>query len=126
MNVNATLEAGTQLAKRCQPGMSALNHPPMPSEPVIALNAPAGDTVPDTAALEVSAAPGEVVALVCVQLAGPAAQPAWLATNSREGIDQFLEDHRIMPVGTGDAKHQRDALAVRNQGDRTKVGANKI
>jgi len=114
MNVNATLEAGTQLAKRCQPGMSALDDPPIASEPVIALNASAGDAVSNTAALEVNAALCEVIALVRMQLVGPAARPAWLATHSRQGIDQLLEDHRIMPVGPGNAEHQRDALAVRD------------
>lgn len=48
----------------CQPGMGAFDHPPMASEPVIALNAPAGDTVLNAAALEVSTAPGEVITLV--------------------------------------------------------------
>lgn len=105
MNVDAALKAGTQLAEGCQPSVSAFNHPPMPPEPVIALDAPTGDTILNTAALEVSAAPCEVVALVRMQLAGPAVRPAWLAAHGRQGIDQRLEDHRVMAVdarsGTG-------------------------
>lgn len=115
MNVDAALEAGTQLAEGCQPGMGAFDYPPIASEPVIALDAPAGDTVLNTAALEVSTAPGEVITLVRMQLTGPATRPAWLATHGRQGIHQCLEDHRIMAIGSGDAKHQRDALSVRDQ-----------
>lgn len=99
----------------CQPGMGAFDHPPMASEPVIALNAPAGDTVLNAAALEVSTAPGEVITLVRMQLARPAPRPAWLAAHGRQSIHQRLEDHRIMAVGPGDAEHHRDALAVRDQ-----------
>ena len=114
MNVDAALEAGTQLAEGCQPRVSALNHPAVASESVIALNTSAGNTILDNAALKVRAAAGEVVALVRMQLGGPSARPAWLAAHGRQGVYQLLEDHRIMAVGSGDAEHQRDALAVRD------------
>lgn len=84
MNVDAALEAGTQLAEGCQPGMGAFDYPPMASETVIALDAPAGDTVLNTAALEVSTAPGEVITLVRMQLTGPATRP----TNCRSASFQ--------------------------------------
>lgn len=115
MNVDATLEAGTQLAKGSQPGMSALDHPAMASEAVIALDAPTSDTVFNAATLEVRTASGEVVALVRMQLGGPAARPAWLASDRRQGIDQLFEDHRIVAIGPGHAEHQWDALAVRDE-----------
>ena len=44
-----------------------------------------GDTVLDTAALQVGATPRKVVALVCMQLGRPAARPAWLAAHGRQG-----------------------------------------
>ena len=115
MNVNAALKAGTQLAEGCQPSVGALNYPPMASESVIALDASAGDTILNTAALEVSATPGEVVALVRMQLGRPSARPARLAAHGSQGVYQLLENHRIMAVGPGDAEHQRDALAVRDE-----------
>jgi hypothetical protein len=115
MNINAALKAGTQLAKGGQPRVRALNHPAVPPKSVIALDASAGDTVPNTETLEVRAAPGEVIALVCMQLGGPAPRPARLAAHARQGVDQLLKDHRIMAIGPGDAKHQWDALAVRDE-----------
>lgn len=115
MNVDATLESGTQLAKGSQPGVSALDHPAVAPEPIIALDALAGDAILDASALEMSTASRVVVTLVRVQFLGPPARPASLATYRRQGVDQFLEDHGIVTVGPGDAEDQRDALAVRDE-----------
>jgi len=115
MNIDASLEASAQLTQGAQPGVRALDHPAVVPEPIIALGASAGDTILDAPALEVSTASCKVVALVCMQFLGPPARPAPLATDGRQGVDQLLEDHRVMPVGTGDAKDQRDALAVRGE-----------
>ena len=114
MNVDVALEAGAQLAKGRQPGMGALDDPAVAPEPVIALDALAGDAILDASAFEVGTAPRVVIALVCMQLLGPAARPAALATHRWQCVNQFLEHHRVMAVGPGDAKDQRDALAVRD------------
>lgn len=113
MNVDAALEAGAQLAKGRQPSMRTLNHPAMAPEPIIALDSSAGNTILNATAFKVSAAPSEVVALVRMQLLGPLARPAALAAHRWQCINQILEHHRVMAVGPGDAKDQRDALAVR-------------
>jgi len=115
MNVDATLEAGAQLPEGSQPGVSALDHPAVAPEPIIALDASAGDAIFDASALEVSTASRVVVTLVRMQFTGPPARPAPLATHRRQGVDQFLEDHRIVTVGPSDAEDQRDALAVRDE-----------
>lgn len=114
MNVNATLEASAQLAEGGQPGMGALNDPAMAAQAVIALDPLAGDAILDACAFEVSTASRVVVALVRMQFSRPSTRPASLATYRRQGIDQLLEDHRVMPVGPGDAEHHRDALSVRD------------
>ena len=114
MNIDAALESGAQLAQGCQPGVSALDHPAVTSEPVIALNASAGDAILDTSALEMGATSREVVALVCMQLARPPARSARLAAYGRQCIYQLLEDHRIVTIGASDAKDQRDTLGVRD------------
>lgn len=112
MNVDATLEAGTQLAEGSQPGVRALHHPTVATEPIIALDALAGDTILDASALEVSMASRVVVTLVRMQFTGPATRPSPLAAHRRQGVDEFVEDHRIVTVGPSDAEDQRDALAV--------------
>ena len=47
--------------------------------------------------------------------ASDAAGLACLASNRRQGIDQRLEDHRIVAMDPCDAEHQRDALAIRDE-----------
>ena len=115
MNVDATLEAGAQLAEGSQPGVSALDHPALAPEPIIVFDASAGDAILDPAAFEMGTASRVVVTLVRMQFPGPSTQPAPLATHRRQGVDQLLEDHRIVAIGPGDAEDQRDALAVRDE-----------
>ena len=115
MNVNAPLKASAQLAEGCEPGVCALNNPAVAPKPIIALDAFAGYAVLDTAAFEMGTAPRVVISLVCMQLTGPAARSAWLAAHRWQGVNQLIEDHRIVTVGSGDAKDQRDALAVRDE-----------
>lgn len=115
MNVDATLEAITQLAECGQPGVRALYDPAMSSESVVALDTSAGNTVLDAPTLEMGATARKVVALVRVQFAGPATRPAALACNRRQGINQLVEHHRVMTIGPGDAEHHRDALAIRDE-----------
>ena len=112
MSLDAALEAHTQLAECCQPSMRSLNHPAVTPEPVIALDAPAGNAILNAMALEMVAAALEIVALVGVQPFRPAFWPARQAPDSRQVVDELLEDHRVMPVGACDAEHQRDARSV--------------
>jgi len=112
MNVNATLEASAQLAEGCEPRVRALDDPAVATKPVIAFDAFASNAVSNTAAFEMSTAPPVVVSLVRMQLAGPAARSTWFAAHRRQGVNQLIEHHRIVTVGSGDAEHQRDALAV--------------
>lgn len=114
MNVNAAFKASAQLAERGQPGMGTLNDPAMASQPVVALNASASDPTLNASSPEMRPAAGKVIAFVRVQSPGPSTWPTSLAAYRRQGIDQRLEDHRVMPVGPGDAEHHRDTLGVRD------------
>lgn len=115
MNVDAPLEASAQLAEGGQPGVCALDDPAMAPKSVVALNAFAGDAVLDATSLEVRVASRVVVTLVRMQLAGPATWPATLARHRWQGVDQLVENYRVMPIGPGNAEHHRDALAVRDE-----------
>lgn len=114
MGLNGSFEANSQLAEGSQPSMRALDYPSVTPEPIVALDASSSDAVLDAAALEVVSAACKVVAFVSVQLVRPAARPAAPAAYTRQRIDQFFEDHRVMSVGPGDAEDQRNALAVRD------------
>lgn len=98
MNVDSALKASTQLAEGSQPGMRALDHPAMVPKPVVALDATASNACRDAQLAQVSAAAREVVALVRMQFAWPAARPAALSSHVWQGIYQLLEHHRVMAV----------------------------
>ena len=94
--------------------MCALDHPPMLSQSVVALDTPARNPILDAAELEMLSAPCEVVALVGMQPVRPATRPATRAGNRRQGIDQLFEDYGVVTIGPGHAEHQRDTLSVRD------------
>lgn len=64
MNVDAALEASTQLAEGSQPGVRVLDHQAMTPEPVIALDTTPGNTRRDAQLAQVGAATRKVIALV--------------------------------------------------------------
>ena len=97
MNVDTTLEARTQRAEGSQSGVSALDHPAVAPQMVMALNALSSDPILDPAAPEASAVSHMVGAFVCTLLAWSPARPCTLVGLSWEGVDQFLEDHRTGP-----------------------------
>jgi hypothetical protein len=115
MSMDAALEANAQLAESGKPGMCTLDDPSMTAEPIVALDASACNPVLDAAQLEMLSAARVVIPFVGMQLVRPAARPAALACNRRQRVDQFFEDHRVMPVGSGDTEHQRDTLPVRDE-----------
>jgi hypothetical protein len=51
MNVEAPLETNAQFAEACEPGMRALDHPAMPSEPLLAFHTATGNACRDTTLL---------------------------------------------------------------------------
>lgn len=115
MDIDSAFEADAQLAHTCEPGVRALHDPAMTPQAVVALDSLASDARRDAPFLEVMAAAVDIIGLVSVQLAWPAPRAPRLAPDRRQGIDQFLEHHRVVPVGSGDAKRQGKAIAVDDQ-----------
>ncbi len=115
MDIDAALESNAQLAHAREPGMSALHHPAMSPEPVVALESFASDTSGDPSLFEMRAAALDVVGLVGMQFVRPASWASRLAGDRRQGLDQLLEDHRVMSVGSGDAERQGNAVAIGDQ-----------
>ncbi len=83
MGFDVTFEAYAQLAEGSEPGMGSLDHPAMLAQPVVALDAPSGDSVFDATPLEVLVASRVVVAFVCVQFVRPAQRSATHTGNRR-------------------------------------------
>jgi len=108
MDIDSTFESDAQFAHACEPRVSALHDPAMAPQPVVALDPLARDAWRDAPLLEVMVATVDVVGLVSVQLAWPTSWPPWLAGDRRQGIDQFLQDHRVVPVGSGSRRTPRE------------------
>ncbi|QNH26129.1 hypothetical protein G4Q83_17185 [Xanthomonas theicola] len=66
MDIDPALEANVQLAHRGEPGMGAIEHPALASQPVVARDARG-----DAAVLEMAAAAVDVIGRVGVPLAWP-------------------------------------------------------
>lgn len=108
-------EADAQLPHACEPGMGAFEDPAMTAQAVVALDPVACNPRTDAALFEEGATPLDVVGLVGMQLAGPASRTAWFSADVRQGVDQLLKHHRVVPIGAGDADRQGDAVAVDDQ-----------
>lgn len=115
MDIDPAFETDAQLAHAREPSMSALDYPTIASQPIVAFYPLAGDTRGDTSLVEVIAAAVDVVGLVGVQLARPALRTPRLASDRGQCINQLLEYHRVVPVGSGDTERQGNAVAVGDQ-----------
>ncbi len=112
MNVETPFETNAQFAETGKPGMRALDHPAMPSEPLAAFHTATGDTCRDAAPLQVTPTACKVIALVRMQLVRAFARLAIQSRHSRNGIERGLEGHRVVAVGTRDRDGQRNAARV--------------
>ncbi|MDR8737388.1 hypothetical protein FEP94_04140 [Burkholderia pseudomultivorans] len=112
MNVETSLEANAQFAEAGKPGVRALDHPAMPSQPFLAFYSAPGNARRDPSLFQVLPAAGKVVALVRMQFVRAFAGLAAQARYRRYRINRALECHRIMPVGAGDRDRQGNAPGV--------------
>lgn len=112
LNIESALESNTKFSETRKPCMHALDDPSMSPEPLTAFHVAAGDTGLDATLLQITPAAGEVLALVCMQLARTFAGLVAQARHRRDGIKRGLECHRIVSVGARDRNSQRDAACV--------------
>ena len=117
-DVRAALVADLQPPVACQPRQRPLDHVPVAAQPSRGLDAAAGDPRGDTASAQRPPAARVVVAIVQVELGGPPAgptRPALRPLDRRDGINQLLQQQRIMGVGGRQADRQRGPIAVDQQ-----------
>src|SRR4051812_1218095 len=89
---DAPLVSDRQPPELGQPGERALDDPPMAAKPITTLDAAPCDAALDVAPAARRAAAAVVVALVGVQLGGPAPRPAAGAAQWRDRIEQCVEE----------------------------------
>jgi len=99
------LVADGEAAIARNPGQRALDHPAMSPEVPRVLDAPARDAVGDAARGERGAAGRVVVALVGVHFRGAA------RCRLRRRVERRREGGAVVPVGPGQSRREREALA---------------
>jgi hypothetical protein len=114
VDVLATLVAGGEPAELVEPRERAFDHPPMTPEAVLRLDPLARDPGLDPAPAEELPAAGNVVGLVGMQRGRAFARPTTRLLDRGDGVDQVLEDDRLVAVGAGDEAGERGAAPVRN------------
>ena len=112
MDISPSLVANGQPAKARQPRQRALNHPTMPAQLVLALDALARNPHLDPALGQRLPAARDVVGLVGMQLGRTLARAAAWPLDRDDGIEQVLEHPRIMGVGARQPEREGDAAAL--------------
>ena len=120
VDVVAALVAGDEAAEAAEPGVGPLDLPAVPAEAVARLDAAPGETRDDPAPAAVVPAAAVVVALVAVQLAGPAARPSRLAAYRRHRVEHGAEFDRVVAVGRAERQAEWRAPPI---DDETALGA---
>lgn len=114
MDIDSAFESDAQLAHACEPRVRASTTQrwrPSRSLPSI----PCERAWRDAPLLEVMTATFDIVGLISLQLAWPTLRASWLAGDRRQGIDQFLEVRRVVPVGSSHAERRGNAIAADDQ-----------
>ena len=112
MDIGASLVADRQPPEATQPGQRALDDPAVPSQALAGVDALARDAHPDMAMPQGGATAGDIVGLIRVEFGGTSAALSAGTLDGRNGIEQLLEDHRLVPVSAGQERGERDAGPV--------------
>ncbi|SMG61197.1 hypothetical protein SAMN06265784_12018 [Paraburkholderia susongensis] len=115
MNVETPLETNAQFAETGKPGVRALDHPAMPSQPFLAFYSAPGNARRNPSLFQVPPAAGKVRTLVRMQFVRAFAGLALQTWHHRYRIGRALKGYRVMPVGTRDRDRQGNAPGIYNE-----------
>src|SRR5689334_23912865 len=108
-DVDAPLVADSDAAEAGEPRQGALDLPAVPAEAFAGLDAAPGDAGHDRPAAQSTAAPGEILAFVGMQLGRPAAWSSGALADGRDGVHRVLQLPAVVDVGRGQGHGERDA-----------------
>jgi hypothetical protein len=95
-----------------EPSQRALDHPPVATQALGALDTSAGDAGLDAPRAAGTTAPIVVVPFVGVQLGGTLAGPSGALPDRRHGVEQRLEEPAVVDVRGAEEQRERDAAGV--------------
>ena len=112
MDVVATLIADIEPAEVGEPRERPFRHPAMPAQRLAALDALAGDTDLDMAAVQCGTAGALIVRLVGMEFGGPlAGSPSW-PLDRRTVVEQALQERGVGAMGATQTQRERTACAL--------------
>src|SRR5579875_1668097 len=115
MDVGPSFIADLEAPVAMQPGDEALDHPAMPTQPILRFDRDPGNPVLDAATTQKGMATRVVEGLIGLQLLGPFAALAARGARRRDRVHHVLEDDRLLATGAGDPADQGEAVALGQQ-----------
>src|SRR5688572_17578816 len=115
VDVVASLIADREPAVLRKPGQCALHHPPVSPQLLAALYALSCYVALYPAPPQGSLALLIIVSFVAMQLIGTFPQPTSRTFDGLYGVDELLEDHRVVDVCCAEHYRQWDAPSIRNK-----------
>jgi hypothetical protein len=113
VDVRTSLVAHGQPTEAIEPSVRALHHPPVPAQPLAALDAAACDARYNPTRPALVSARFSVVGFVSVQLVRPLSRPApSTVAHGWDGIEGRCHHHAVVPVGPAQAKSERRTARV--------------
>lgn len=112
MDIEPSLESDPQLCEPSKPRVGALDNPAVFAKPLTAFDTSSCNSAQDPFGLQVGPAAAIVITLVRMQFPWALARPAHQTSERRDGVNAWLEQHGVMPVGPTDQHHQRNTTSV--------------
>src|SRR5829696_9340955 len=108
MDIRSPLIAHAQAAEVIEPGQRALDDPAMAAQADAGVDALAGNAHPNVAPGQRLPAARIVIALVGMKLVRPLAPLTRRRLDGRDGIQEVLEQHRVVPLGAAQERGERE------------------
>jgi hypothetical protein len=112
VDVLSSLVSDGQAAEAIDPGECALDDPAVTAEPILALDAAAGDAGLDVAPAAVTPAACVIRGFVRVQFLRSATGATALAAEWWHRVENLCEGNTVVGIGAGQNKGERDATPI--------------
>ena len=112
MDVLSSFVSDGQTAEAIDPGEGAFDDPAVTAEPILALDAAAGDAGFDVALAAVAPTACMIGGLVGVQLLGSPTGPTTLGADRRHGVEDLCKRDTVVDIRAGQNEAERDATPI--------------
>ena len=115
MNVGSAFVADSDPPEAVQPREAPFHYPAVATEFLAALHSSARDSDVDASVTQELPAARIIIALVRMEFVWPFSRSAAMSFHGFHRVDEFLEQLRIVDIGSGDSSSKRDASPIDHQ-----------